>query len=206
MPFNTKVYLRRAERDDLDTVVAWMECPDFQYFLYGDPARSPKQIRDQIVKMLGRTGGNTMPTGIYLMIDSEEYGPVGLLSLQHLSWRNRSCNIDLYISKASLRSGTVAAFAVYRALEYCFDELDLHRVGAFIYAFNTASWRILEKTGAVRELVLPDHVPREGILHDLYCYGLLRPEFAAMRERYGKAMGGISLQQLIEGMSAGEAD
>ena len=57
MPFTTQTYIRRAERDDLDTVVRWMESPDFQYFLYGDPARSPRQVRDKIVAMLGRAAG-----------------------------------------------------------------------------------------------------------------------------------------------------
>ena len=30
MPFKTDAIIRRAERDDLDTVVGWMSEPDFQ--------------------------------------------------------------------------------------------------------------------------------------------------------------------------------
>ena len=54
MALKSKTFLRRAERDDLDTIVAWMEDPDFLEFLYGDPTRSPKQIREQIVSMLDK--------------------------------------------------------------------------------------------------------------------------------------------------------
>jgi len=202
MPFSTRTFIRRAERDDLDTVVAWMEHPEFQRFLYGDPARSPKQVREKIVAMLGRAVGHTMPGGIYLLIDSPDLGPVGLLSLQNISWRNRSCSIDLYIGKEEHRNGIIAAGAIYRTLEYCFDELNLHRVSAYIYSFNRASWRILEKTGAVRELTLEKHVARDGEFHDLYGYGLLRPEFDAFRARYGDAAAGFSLKAMIESLGS----
>ena len=201
MAFSTDTFLRRAERDDLDTVVGWMEHPDFQRFLYGDPARSPRQIREQIVGMLGRAVGHTMPGGIYLIIDSKQQGPIGMLSLQGISWRNRNCAIDLYLGNPKHRAGMVAAIAIYRALEYCFDELNLHRVSAFIYAFNTASWRIFEMTGGKRELTLKDHVVRDGQAWDVYGYGLLRPEFEALRARYERAQQGVNLRAMIEALA-----
>jgi RimJ/RimL family protein N-acetyltransferase len=183
MAIKTKTYLRRAERDDLDTIVAWMDDPDFALFLYGDPTRSHRQVREQIVSMLGRTTGNTVPAAIYLIIESPEYGLVGLLSLQNISWRNRSCMVDLYIGRKELRNTLAAGVAFYLALEYCFDELNLHRAGAFIYSFNTPCWRVIEKIGAVRELTLHEHVARDGVLHDVYGYGLLCSEFELFRQK-----------------------
>lgn len=199
MPFVTDTYIRRAERDDLDTVVAWMEEPDFQHFLYGDPARSPRQVREQIVRMLGGAAQG-LPGAIHLLIDSTKAGPIGLLSLQQISWRNRSCNLDIYVSKP-FRNTLVTAASVYRALAYCFDELNLHRVGAMIYAFNRTSWRIFEMTGAQRELTLENHVPRGGELHTLYCYGLLRPEFEALKARYARQAGDVSLRGMAQALA-----
>lgn len=188
MPITTDIFIRRAERDDLDTVVAWMDEPDFAEFLYGDPARSPKQIREQIVSMLGRTTGQSLPGGIYLVIHSEVHGLIGLLSLQSLSWRNRSCTADLYIGNRELRNTLVAPLAAYRCVEYCFDELNLHRVGAFIYSFNAPSWRLFEKVGGVRELTLREHVARDGKLYDVYGYGLLRSEFETFRKKFARLL------------------
>ncbi len=202
MPISMDTIIRRAERGDLDTVAAWMERPDFQHFLYGDPARSPKQVRAQIVSLLGRGAGHTMPGGVYLIIESRQAGPIGLLSIQNLSWRNRSCNLDFYMGNEGMRNGLMTALAIYRALEYCFDELNLHRVGAFIYSFNTASWRLFELTGAQRELTLQAHVPREGKLHDMYGYGLLKHEFEALRAKYARQVeGGFSLRAMIENLA-----
>lgn len=194
MAIKTKAFIRRAERDDLDTVVEWMEDPDFLMFLYGDPARSPRQIREQIIAMLGRSGGNAAPAGIYLIIDSIEHGPLGMLSLQNISWRNRSCSIDLYIGRKHLRNHLLAAAMFYCAMEYCFSELNLHRANAYIYAFNEASWKIFERSGGKRELTLHEHIARDGKFYDVYGYGLLRHEFEAFRE---------STRHLTDGMMTG---
>ena len=187
-------------------MVAWMEELDFQHFLYGDPARSTKQIREQIVGMLGRPPGHTMPGGIYLVVDSKADGLIGMVSLQNLSWRNRSCSIDIYIGIQEKRNRFVTAIAIYRTLEYCFDELNLHRVGAYIYAFNDASWRIFEFTGAKREVTLRQHVARDGDRHDVYSYGLLRTEFEALRARYDRKMEGVSLEAMIKDLAGNDAE
>lgn len=198
MSVTTALYLRRAEREDLDTVVEWMQDPDFARFLYGDPARSPKRVRDHIMAMLGRTPEGALPGAVHLILDAPEHGPVGLVSLQNISWRNRSCSIDLYLGDKNLRSRIAAALAFYRAMEFCFDELNLHRVTAYIYAFNTASWRIMERSGAVREMTLKDHVSRDGERHDMYCYGLLRREFEVLRQEFAGRFKGKSLSDMIE--------
>ena len=203
MPIKSDTFIRRADRDDLDVIVEWMDDPDFQRFLYGDPARSPKQLREQIVGMLGRSVGHTMPGGIYLMVDSHKDGPLGLVLLQKISWRNRNCAIDVYLGKKEYREGMIAGMATFRAMEYCFDELNLHRVSAYIYAFNSPSWRTLEMTGAVRELTLDKHVLRDGELHAIYGYGLLRDEFETFRAKY-KRVKGLSLEDMIQEQLARE--
>ncbi len=197
MALKSKLFIRRAEREDLDIVVSWMQDPDFARFLYGDPARSPKRIREQIVAMLGRSAGNTAPSAVYLIIDSPDDGPIGLVSLQNLSWRNRSCSVDFYVGSKKHRSGISTAIAYYRALEFCFDELNLHRITAYIYAFNTASWRIMELSGAVREMTLRDHVSRDGRFYDMYAYGMLRPEFETLRDKNSHRLEGKSLAEMV---------
>lgn len=205
MALHSKIYIRRAERDDLDTVVGWMDDPDFIEFLYGDPGRSPKQIRERIVTMLGRTGPLTMPGGVYLIIDSEQYGPMGLISLQNISWRNRSCSLDLYMGNKKLRNHMPPMIAAFKAMQYCFHELNLHRVTAYIYSFNEASWSIIEKIGAVRELTLKNHVARNGQLFDVYGYGLLRHEFDAFCEQNPRLVQSL-VKRSGDGPSKAEAE
>ncbi len=204
-----KTFLRRAERADLDTIIAWMQDPDYMHFLYGDPARSPRQVRENIVSMLGRNQGTNLPASIHLLIDHADIGPIGLVSLQKISWRNRACNVDFYIGNKALRNRIEAGAAMYRIAEYCFDELNLHRIAAYIYSFNAPSWRLLERCGARRELTLRDHVVRDGKLCDMYCYGLLRRDFNAFKEQ-AALFKPFSLEAMIErlqveGIDTGQA-
>jgi RimJ/RimL family protein N-acetyltransferase len=199
MALKSSVFIRRADRDDLDTIVSWMEDPEFQRFLYGDPARSPKQIREQIVGMLGRTNPTTAPAAVFCMADSKKLGPVGLFQVVNISWRNRSCNLDSFICEKRRNSfqGTVAFF---RMLEYCFTVLNMHRVNIFIYGFNARSWRIFEFSGTPRELLLREHIARDGQLFDMYGYGVLRDDFARLQERSRQTFRGASLLNMIQDM------
>ncbi len=201
MAIKSSIYLRRAEREDLDVVVEWMEDPDFLYFLYGDPARSPKRIREQIVSMLGRNASQSMPGGVYFIVDSPRYGPIGLIAIQNISWRNRSCSVDTYIGEKKLRGGFASAVALFRALEYAFHELNLHRATLYVYAFNKASRRLIERSGAVHELTMREHVARGGTLYDMYGYGLLRREFETFRNEVAERMP----EALLEANQAAEA-
>ena len=47
MALRSNIFIRRAEREDLDTVVEWMEDPDFQLFLYGDVTRSQRRYANR---------------------------------------------------------------------------------------------------------------------------------------------------------------
>lgn len=197
MALKTSVYLRRAEREDLDTIVSWREDPAFLRFLYGDPTASPKALREQIVNMLGRSAGQTMPAGIYLMVDSERLGPVGLEAIVNIGWRNRSCNVDTYVIE-KVRHSFVSTVSFYRTMEYCFEELNMHRVNLFVYAFNPRSWRIIERmSGAKRELLLRNHVARDGQRYDMYGFGMLAPDWARAKKRFTKSFKGIDLATMI---------
>ncbi len=194
----SRFYLRRADRDDLDTVVEWMEDEDFVRFLYGDANRSPQRIRENIVQMLGRNAGNALPLGIYLIIDSAEHGPTGMVAITNISWRNRTCSMDLYVGSESMRNSFIAALAFFRTCEYCFRELNLHRITMYVYSFNTRSWRIVERSGAKRELVLRHHLLRDGEFHDLYAYGLLDREFEALYDEVTKRIPGATLEANVQ--------
>ena len=151
--------------------------------------------------MLGRTPANAPPSVLHLLMDSKEEGLLGMIGLQNISWKNRSCSLDIYVKPSHRGAGMLTAISVFRALEYVFDELNLHRVSALIYSFNKNSWRILERSGAQRELVLKDHVYRDNQLYDAYAYGLLRSEFYAMRDALGSKGDRFSLQSMIAALA-----
>jgi ribosomal-protein-alanine N-acetyltransferase len=65
-----------------------------------------------------------------------------------------------------------ATEAVKLLVEYAFGELGLLRIYAFIYGYNAASMRVLEKVGFYEEAIIQSSVIKEGRLHDEHLYSI----------------------------------
>ncbi|MEZ4671762.1 MAG: GNAT family protein [Anaerolineae bacterium] len=72
--------------------------------------------------------------------------------------------------------------AAARVLIYGFEELQLHRIYAQCMQSNSASARVLEKIGLVREAVLRQHHLKDGEWVDIVMYGLTRATEPDSRE------------------------
>jgi RimJ/RimL family protein N-acetyltransferase len=68
----------------------------------------------------------------------------------------------------------IAATALERLIEYCFEDLDLHRVEAGVFLDNPASARVAEKAGFILEGIARDGYLKDGRLVDRLYYGLAR--------------------------------
>ncbi len=69
----------------------------------------------------------------------------------------------------------IATEAAGLVVRHAFDVRHLRRLEAHVFAPNTASARVLEKTGFTREAVLREsYVERDGTIVDGYLYALLR--------------------------------
>lgn len=61
-------------------------------------------------------------------------------------------------------------------LDFCFDEMGLHRVQAFIHPDNAASLRLVEKLGFRREGLLRDNLRVGKVWRDDLLYALLESD------------------------------
>jgi RimJ/RimL family protein N-acetyltransferase len=70
----------------------------------------------------------------------------------------------------------IATLAVRAMVEWAFTELDLIRIFAFVFESNTASARVLEKTGFTLEGTMRRAVFKRGRLMDQALYAILIDE------------------------------
>ncbi|HZS45392.1 MAG TPA: GNAT family protein [Blastocatellia bacterium] len=66
--------------------------------------------------------------------------------------------------------------AVRVFIRYAFSELKLSKLTADVFAFNTASARVLEKNGFQKEGYLRQHYFKDGKFIDAIAYGLLKQD------------------------------
>ena len=107
---------------------------------------------------------------------------IGWCSLARWNPDYRSAAIGYCLDDAAWGSG-FATEAIAALLQWAFDTLDLNRVQAETDTRNTASGRVLEKLGFVREGTLREDCIVDGEVSDSWVYGLLRREWKPRTSR-----------------------
>jgi [ribosomal protein S5]-alanine N-acetyltransferase len=105
---------------------------------------------------------------------------LGMVNYHDGHIRSRRAAIGYIVDPACRRQG-VGAEAVSAMLEYCFGELGLHRVQAFIHPDNIPSCALVEKLGFRREGLLRDNLRVGDDWRDDVLYALLANEFSSQR-------------------------
>ena len=90
---------------------------------------------------------------------------------------NRSCRLGITIGAKGLWGQGYAKEALRAVIAYCFQTLNMNRVGAEIYSFNLRSVALFEHLGFTREGIVRQCVYKKGAFEDEYIYGLLREEW-----------------------------
>jgi [ribosomal protein S5]-alanine N-acetyltransferase len=102
---------------------------------------------------------------------------IGLIGLKNLGTPNyRSGEVWYKLHKDFWGNG-YATEAVIRILEFCFTDLNLHRIEAGCAVGNLGSIRVLEKAGMIREGHTRKKLPIRGEWVDNYCYAILEEDF-----------------------------
>jgi [ribosomal protein S5]-alanine N-acetyltransferase len=100
---------------------------------------------------------------------------VGGVSLFGFDWERSKAEIGYWVTPSAWGQG-YAPEAVHRVARVAFQALKLHRLEAGTFEFNSASGRVLEKTGFVREGLARGDVRKSGKWHNTVVYGLLRTD------------------------------
>src|SRR5262245_13471861 len=98
---------------------------------------------------------------------------LGGCGLNQLDAINRRANLGYWVRSAATRQG-VATAAVRALRDWAFGATDLVRLEIVVASGNTASHRVAEKAGAVREGVLLRRLLLHGRFHDATMFSLTR--------------------------------
>ncbi|MGN5633083.1 GNAT family N-acetyltransferase [Streptomyces sp. AC154] len=122
-------------------------------------------------------------TGARLAVDRVSDGAfIGWCSLSSWNPEYRSASLGYCFEEAAWGHG-YATEAAHAVLRWAFDTLDLNRVQAEADTRNTASARVLEKLGFVREGTLREDCVVNGEVSDSWVYGLIGREWRPSRQQ-----------------------
>lgn len=142
-----------------------------------DPELSQLFQDYSILKNLTETRSYPQPMPSTVIFRVETGGRlIGEVSLKGIRWYNRKARLSIALAPEHQGRG-YGERALRAIIRYGFMRMNLHRLEAEVIEYNQPAQKLFEKLGFVLEGRLRQAKYCEGKYYDIFCYGLLRPEY-----------------------------
>lgn len=130
-----------------------------------------KDAEDYISAM--RSADKTKTFAFAITVNDEAIGSIGVFRCDNI--HSRTAEMGYYIGEPYWGKG-FGTSAVQQACNYIFANTDIMRIFAEPFAYNTASCRILEKSGFICEGTLRHNAVKNGNILDMKMYARIRED------------------------------
>jgi ribosomal-protein-alanine N-acetyltransferase len=164
-----RLRLRQFRAEDADAIHACLADPKAMRF-WNQPVHTKRIETERAVRRFI----DCTPSyyRFWAVADAATDRCLGMVNYHDGHIRSRRAAIGYIIDPACQRQG-IATEAVAAMLDFCFDELGMHRIQAFIDPDNTASRRLVEKFGFRCEGLLRDNLRVNDVWRNDMLYALL---------------------------------
>jgi RimJ/RimL family protein N-acetyltransferase len=101
---------------------------------------------------------------------------IGAIALIKVDWTHKNAEAGYWMGRSYWNRGLMTE-ALELLLKFSFEQLELHRVYAHVFAENVNSKRVLEKNGFHMEGKMREAICKYEIWQDLLLYGILQPDY-----------------------------
>ena len=168
------IFLREVVLSDATaTYCKWLNDTEVnQYMECRFEKATVKKLRDYI------NDKKNDPDNLLLAIVSKAKNRhIGNIKIGPINHIHKFAKIGIIIGEKSFWRRGFATEAVKLAVDYAFNTLGLHKLTAGVYANNTASVRVFEKSGFVKEGIEKKQYYCNGQYLDCVSFGLLKDEY-----------------------------
>jgi RimJ/RimL family protein N-acetyltransferase len=110
----------------------------------------------------------------FSIIEDHDETLVGCIGLHPVSWINRNAEISIFIGKGlSYIDDYYAPKALELLIQYAFTELNLHKLFAEVYSFDTKKQLLFRKLGLIEEGILKEKIFFKNKFYDSIIYSIL---------------------------------
>ena len=111
------------------------------------------------------------------IIETEEYGAVGVATLLDIDWKNRWAEHGIKLANKNIGGKGIGTDSVMALMRYAFDELGLNRLNGSWFKDNIASKKLYMNCGWKEEGVRRKFVYKHGEWRDLVITGVLAEDY-----------------------------
>lgn len=172
---DARVELTPLHWDNLYKHFQWNNDPELNYYDSEIPYR--KESLGEFKKRFEQMVYDPLPTSRDFEICAEDGTLIGVAFVMDISHHNRHCTIGITIGDRDYWGKGYGRAALRTLLQYCFDELNMHRVSAEIFEYNEAWRKLVEWAGFKKEGTDRDYLHRQGQYWDKHIYAILEEEY-----------------------------
>ena len=169
-----RLLLRRIDQNDVEEVLALRGNPETMKYIPRPLAKTKEEALVHIAMIEAKIENNTgINWGITIKGSNKIIGIIGHYRIQP---ENHRAEIG-YMSLPEYNGKGYITEAIKAVVEYGFEQMNLHSIEAVIDPGNTASERVLQKNGFVKEAHILENELWEGKFWDTVIYSLLKRNF-----------------------------
>ena len=169
-----RLLLRRLNKDDVNEVLELRSNPEVMKYVPRPLAKTKEEALAHIALIEDRIVTNDgINWAITLKGSPKMIGIIGHYKIQPENYRSEIG----YMILPQYNGKGITTEAVKVAVEYGFDQLQLHSIEAIIDPENSASEKVLQKNGFVKEAHLIENGFYDGKFLDTVIYSLLKRNF-----------------------------
>jgi len=175
-----RVFLRPAEKSDLQVFVRWFADAEMSGFL-GMRAPFSEAMEEQWFTRAVEQQGKEHYHFVMCRLDDGQ--PIGTISLFHIDGVNGTAGVGISIGEKSLWGKGYGTDAMNALLDFSFGELRLERIWLDVYDFNVRARRSYEKSGFVAEGMQRHAHYSRGKYQDVLLMAILRDDWSALERK-----------------------
>lgn len=159
-----------SERDVTEKYLSWVADEEVVQYLESRWAcHTLDSVREYVKRM------NESPNDFLFGIFNDELGHIGNIKIGNINQLHRFGDIGLLIGERSARGRGFGVEAIRQATSYAFEELNLNKLIAGMYACNVASYKAFLKAGYRQVGYYEKHWFCKGAYVDGFLMERLRP-------------------------------
>lgn len=170
----TRLQLRQICQDDLEGVMALRGNPETMRFIPRPLVTTPEEGLAHIATITAAWETNTAINWVINLKESDAF--MGIIGLYRIQPENHRAELGYMLLPEHHNKGYVSE-AIGAVLAFGFDRVNFHSIEAVIDPDNSASERVLQKNGFVKEAHILENELWDGKFWDTVIYSLLKRNY-----------------------------
>lgn len=170
------VRLTAITREDVPLFTEWFANMEFRRYL--EMLAMPFTLEDEYDWYeFQRTDPDSITFAIRTL---DQNRLIGNCRIHDIRWQPRNCMVGIGIGDTGYWGQGYGSDAMRVLLQYCFMEMDLHRVGLAVRGYNQRAINSYRKVGFTDEVIAREAMLRDGVYSDWIGMAILRREWQAL--------------------------